>query len=258
MKAPILNSLVVSGKRVLLVMVAIGMAGNLFAADADGDFAAANRLYAEGKFSAAATGYEHVLETGGVSANLLFNYGNAEFKAGNLGSAIAAFRRAGLLAPRDQEIRANLDYVRNQVQGTTIRPPRWQEWLGQLSLNEWTVLTALAFWLALALFTVRQIRPALRPRLSGFTTLAILLTLGLGTGMGLQAASHFTQATAVVTTTPATARSGPFDDAQESFTAHDGTELSILSRHDDWVQVSDAQGKIGWLNVKQVQVVPGA
>jgi tetratricopeptide (TPR) repeat protein len=254
MKNRLLNSML----NCLLAMLTFGLAGNLFAADADGDFATANRLYAEGKFSAAAAGYEHVLETGGVSANLLFNYGNAEFKAGKLGGAIAAFRRAELLAPRDQEIRANLDYVRNQVQGATVRPPRWQEWLGQLNLNEWTILTAIAFWLALGLFTARQLRPALTPRLKGFTTLAILLTLGLGTGTGLQAASHFTQATAVVTATPAIARSGPFDDAQESFTAHDGTELSILSRHDDWVQVSDAQGKIGWLSLKQVQVVPGA
>jgi tetratricopeptide (TPR) repeat protein len=258
MKTRSLSALITIGKRLLLATVVLGLAGNLLAADAAGDFAAANRLYAEGKFSAAAAGYEHLLKTGGGSANLLFNYGNAEFKAGNLGEAIAAFRRAELLAPRDQEIRANLEYVRNQVQGATMRPPRWQEWLGQLNLNEWTGLTAVAFWLVLGLFTVRQLRPGLTPRLQGFTTLALLLTLGLGTGLGWQAASHFTQATAVVTTTPATARSGPFDDAQESFRAHDGNELAILSRHDDWVQVADAQGKIGWLSLKQVQVVPGA
>ncbi len=258
MKTGSLRALITIGKRLLLATVALGLAGDLFAADAAGDFAAANRLYAEGKFSAAATGYEHLLKTDDGSAKLLFNYGNAEFKAGHLGKAIAAFRRAELLAPRDQEIRANLEYVRNQVQGATVHPPRWQEWLGQLNLNEWTGLTAVAFWLALGLFTVRQLRPALTPRLKGFTTLALLLTLGLGTGLGLQAASHFTQATAVVTTTAATVRSGPFDDAQESFRAHDGNELSILSQHDDWVQVADAQGKIGWLSLKQVQVVPGA
>ena len=44
------------------------------------------------------------------SPALLFNYGNAEFKAGHLGKAIAAYRRAELLAPRDAEIRANLAF----------------------------------------------------------------------------------------------------------------------------------------------------
>ena len=59
------------------------------------DFSAANRLYAEGKFSDAAGAYEKILQTGAQSPALLFNYANAEFKAGNLGMAIAAYRQAG-------------------------------------------------------------------------------------------------------------------------------------------------------------------
>ncbi len=120
-------------------------AGKLFAADVAADFSAANKLYAEGKFSDAANAYETILQTGGQSPALLFNYGNAEFKSGNLGKAIAAYRRAELLSPRDAEIRANLDFVRNQVQGATIRESRWQDWLGSLTLNEGTLLTAVLF-----------------------------------------------------------------------------------------------------------------
>lgn len=239
-------------------LAASSFAGSLFAADVAGDFSAANRLYAEGKFAAAAAAYERLLNSAGTSPNLLFNYGNAEFKAGNLGRAIVAFRQAELLAPRDAEIRANLDYVRNQVQGSTVREPRWQEWLGQLTLNEWTLVTAVAFWLTLILFSTRQLRPALVPRLRGVTTLCVLLTLFLGTATALQAANHFSNPVAVVTTAAATARSGPFDDAQDAFAVHDGAELSVLSRHDDWVEAKDAGGKIGWLNKNQAQVVPGA
>jgi len=62
----------------------------------------------------------------------------------------------------------------------------------------------------------------------------------------------------VVTVSEATSRSGPFDDAQSDFTTHDGAELSVLARHDDWVQVASGAGKTGWLPVKQVAVVPGA
>ncbi len=248
-----------SGIRLLLGwLIAGAFAGNLFAADLAADFSSANRLYAEGKFARAADAYQQLMDSTGTSANLLFNYGNAEFKAGNLGRAIAAFRRAELLAPRDAEIRANLDYVRNQVQGATSREPRWQEWLGQLTLNEWTLLTAAAFWLSLMLFAARQLRPALVPRLKSVTTLCVLLTLCLGAGMGLQAASHFSKSVAVVTAAKATALSGPYDDAQDAFAVHDGAELPVLSRHDNWVQVTDAGGKIGWLNTSQAQVVPGA
>ncbi len=83
------------------------------------------------------------------------------------------------------------------------------------------------------------------------------LTIFSGAVLGVQAANHFNQSIAVVTAAEATARSGPFDDAQSAFTAHDGAELSVLASHDDWVQVADASGKIGWLSRKQVEVLPG-
>ena len=92
------------------------------------DFSAANKLYAEGKFADAADAYEKILQAGAASPALLFNSANAEFKAGHLGKAIAAYRQAELLSPRDAELRANLAFVRNQVQGATLRESRWQNW----------------------------------------------------------------------------------------------------------------------------------
>ena len=192
--------------------------------------------------------YEKILQTGAQSPALLFNYANAEFKAGHLGKAIAAYRRAALLAPRDAEIRANLAFVRNQVQGATLRESRWQGWLGQLTLNEWTLLAAIAFWLTFALLAARQIRPALGAETEERDLhFSPSLTIFSGAALGLQAANHFSRQTAVVISPEATARSGPFDEAQSAFTAHDGAELSVLDRHDDWVQVADGAGKIGWL-----------
>ena len=78
----------------LILWCVFGLAWPLFAADIASDFSAANELYAKGKFAEAAAAYEHLLQTGGQSSALLFNDGNAEFKAGNLGKAIAAYRQA--------------------------------------------------------------------------------------------------------------------------------------------------------------------
>ena len=242
----------------MLVLFALVCAGNLFAADVNADFSVANKLYAEGKFSEAANFYEKILQTGAQSPALLFNYANAEFKSGHLGLAIAAYRRAALLAPRDAEIRANLDFVRNQIQGSTVRESRWQYWLGTLSLNEWTALAAAAFWLTFLLLATKQLRPALAAKLKSATRIFAALTVVSGAVLGLQTAEHFSRQTAVVISAEATARSGPFDEAQNAFTMHDGTELSVLDRHGEWVQVADGSGKIGWLNQHQVEVLPGA
>lgn len=242
----------------LSILIALVYAGNIFAADAAADFSAANQLYAKGKFAEAAAAYEKILQTAGQASSLLFNDGNAEFKAGHLGRAISAYRRAELLAPRDAELHANLSFVRNQVQGNTLHESRWQDWAGSLTLNEGALLTALFFWTTLGLLTARQIWPSIRPKLRAATRLAIVLTIVSGAVLGLQVSNHFNSAIAVVTDAGATARSGPFDDAQTTFTAHDGVEMQVLDRHDDWVQVADGTGKIGWFSAKQVNVLPGA
>jgi tetratricopeptide (TPR) repeat protein len=245
-------------KIIFAILPALVFAGNLFAADVAADFSAANELYAKGKFSDAADAYEKILQMGAQSPALLFDAGNAEFKAGHLGLAIAAYRRAAQLSPRDDEIRANLAFVRNQVQGATFRESRWQSRFSALTLNEGAVLTAILFWLTLVLFIARQLRPALVSRLKTATRIFAGLTVCSASVLGLQAANHFWSATAVVVSAGATARSGPFDDAQSAFTVHDGAEFSVLDRHDNWVQVAGGAGQTGGLTVKQAVVLPGA
>jgi tetratricopeptide (TPR) repeat protein len=257
-KAGIFNFKKCGGRPTAATIAILIFTGNIFAADVTTDFSDANKLYAEGKFSDAANIYEKILLSGAASPNLLFNYGDAEFKSGNPGKAIAAFRRAGMLAPRDSAIRANLDFVRNQVQGSTLRESRWRDWLGRLTLNEWTALAAGAFWLSFILLAARQLRPALVPRLKNATWIFAALTIFSGACLGLQATTHFSKQSAIVISPEAIARSGPFDEAQNAFAAHDGAELLILDRHGDWLQVTDGSGKIGWLPTKQVEILPGA
>jgi tetratricopeptide (TPR) repeat protein len=245
-------------KIISAILFALVFAGKIFAVDVAEYFPVANKFYAEGKFPEAAKAYETILQTGAQSPALLFNYGNAEFKSGNIGQAIAAYRRAELLAPRDSEIRANLDFVRNQVQGTTVRQSVWQNRVGALTLNEGAMLTAVVFWLMFALLIARQIRPTLIPKLKTATRIFAVLTIFSASVLGLQAANHFSRQTAVVVSNAAVARSGPFDEAQSAFPLHDGAELPVLDRHENWIQVADGSGKTGWLPAKQVEILPGA
>jgi tetratricopeptide (TPR) repeat protein len=247
---------------ILLAVAAVRIfTGSAMAADISTEFNAANKLYAEGKFAEAAGTYEKILQSGAVSPALYFNYGNAEFKSGNFGRAIAAYRQAAQLTPRDAEVRANLDFARNQVQGPTLRESRWSRsagWLGLLTLNEWTGLAVVAFWLMFVLLVARQIRPALKTALGGFTRGTVAVAILSCACLGVNAAIHFSKQTAVVVAPDATARSGPFDEAQTAFTAHDGAELAVLDRRDNWLQVADGSGSIGWLQRQQVEILPGS
>ena len=247
---------------ILLAVAAVRVfAGQATAADVSSEFNAANKLYAEGKFAGAAATYGKILQSGAVSPALYFNYGNAEFKSGDLGRAIAAFRQAVQLTPRDAEVRANLEFARNQVQGPSLRESRWSRsagWLGLLTLNEWTGLAVAAFWLMFALLVAAQIRPAFKTTLRGFTRGAVAVAVLSCACLGMNAAIHFSKQTAVVVVPDATARSGPFEEAQRSFTVHNGAELAVLDQRDNWLQVTDGSGRIGWLQRRQVEILSGS
>src|SRR5688572_8585918 len=109
-------------------------------ADLGSAFDAANKMYEQGNFQAAANGYENLIRGGVKNPVVYFNLGNAWFKAGQFGRAIAAYREAQRLAPRDPNVRFNLQFVRKQVTGSELAPgPVWREWLNNLTLNEWTL-----------------------------------------------------------------------------------------------------------------------
>jgi tetratricopeptide (TPR) repeat protein len=220
-------------------------------------FDAANKLYEEGKFAQAATAYETLIKSGQTSAALYFNLGNAFFKSGEIGRAIAAYRHAELLTPRDPDLRANLQFARNQTPKPTLVPTRWQRWLGRLTLNEWTVLAAGAVWLWLLLLAVLQWRPALKPTLRAYVlSLAIVAAL-LCACAGAAMWETCCVRTAIVITGEAEVRYGPLAESPIAFTVHDGAELRVLDQKDDWLQVRVDPRRIGWLRHDQVSVTGG-
>jgi tetratricopeptide (TPR) repeat protein len=220
-------------------------------------FDAANKLYEEGKFAEAASAYEKLALSGQTSAALCFNLGNALFKSGQIGRAIAAYRKAEQLTPRDPDLRANLQFARNQTQPPTLTPGRWQRWLGRLTLNEWTLLAALAVWLWLLLLALLQWRPALRrslrPYIVSLALLAGLLCVVVG---AVLRETRFTR-TAIVITRDAVVRYGPLAESPTAFTLHDGAELQVLDQKDEWLQVSAGPRRVGWLRRDQTLVTGG-
>jgi hypothetical protein len=222
----------------------------VWAKDPAVEFDAANQLYEQGRFREAAAAYEKLLPAAPTPA-LWFNLGNARFKAGQLGEAIAAYRVAQALAPRDPDIRANLQFARDQVKGPSLRPGWLDRRLASLTLNEWTLLAAVPAWLFLSLLTLRQLRPAPAPRLRGWTWflgLSAVLGVGMLALVVLRAPGRDWR---VVVAREAVVRHGPFEESPSAFTVNDGAELRELDRKDDWVRVTDGQ-RSGWVRGEQL------
>ncbi len=241
------------GRSVLLAaflasLLALGApAGRALAEAPTAGFDAANRLYERGQYADAAAAYQRLLPTGEASPALFFNLGNAFFKAGQMGRAIAAYRQAERLAPRDPDVRANLQFARNQVQGPSAPPGRWQRGLSSLTVNEWTDLTAGVFWLAFLLLAAGQWRPEWQRRLRAYAAVSAGAGVALGACLALAVADDPARRTAIVVAREAVVRTGPLDESQSAFTVYDGAELRVLDRKEDWLQVSAGGRRLGWL-----------
>ncbi len=227
-------------------------AGLSNADDVASAFNDANKLYEQGKFSEAVSRYEKIIQSKSISAPLYFNLGNAYFKSGQLGRAVLAYRNAERLSPRDPEIRANLQFARNQAGGgKSAGESLWEKWIKILTLNEWTILTSsvLSFWFLI--LAIRQWRAGWKNSFRGLSAtlgfLALMLVVCLVSALHQQS-----MPISVVIVPEAVVRRGPWDESPSVFTLRDGTEVKVLDRKNEWLEIVDRSRRTGWLSEKQV------
>src|SRR5260370_37357083 len=239
-----------AGNLILAIFLA---ALNLRAADLASGFESANKIYEEGNYAAAVAAYDKLIESGSASEALYFNRGNALFKLGQVGRAIASYRVAQRLAPRDPALRANLQFARTSARGgSPYHRKRWRCWLEGLSLNEWPLLTTAAVWLLFILLALHQWRPALRPALRNYLLFVCATVIVLGVCFGIVLNENCFAQTAIVITGEADVRNGPLEESQSLYKVRDGIEVEVLDRQNDWLQVVDSAQRVGWLRRDQV------
>jgi tetratricopeptide (TPR) repeat protein len=215
----------------------------------------ANRLYEQGKYREAVVAYEGLQAAGTHSAALWFNLGNAHFKAGHVGDAIAAYRRAEQLAPRDADVRANLEFARRQVSGPTLHSSWPQRTAASLTTNEWTVLAIVPIWAWFALMIAGQFKPAWRPALRRWTWTSGVCGLLAGGTLVFVLQQRLNGQTLVVNSRDTVVRAGPFEESPSAFTAADGAEFARHDAKGDWYQISDGNKPLGWLKTNAVVAV---
>jgi len=252
----------VAGKGVLqsvgVVLLLLALAAGARGESVSDGFLQANKLYEQGKYSESSAIYEELLRAGHVSPAIYFNAGNAWFKAGQIGRAIYDYRRAEALAPRDPDIRANLAIARSKAGAASAALPgsRWTRWVARLTLDEWACAASAAAGLFFLVLAARQISPAFGKSSGGVAGLLAVAAVWLLICLGLSLDQRLLEKSSIVIVPEAVARRGPLEESQSAFTAHDGTEMMVLARAGDWLQVSDASRQIGWLQQKDVAQMP--
>src|SRR4051794_24884420 len=232
---------------IYLLLVTLG-GSRLNAANLNNDFEAANRFYEQGKFKEAATAYQKLVDQKVESATIYYNLGNAWYKAGQNGRAIAAYLQAERLAPRDSDVRFNLNCVRGKVNvGSVSAGTLLQRALRRLSVNEWTLLATAALWIALLLLAAGEAKFEWRSSLRRYSLCAALVTgfLLAATAGALYDRDHIKPAVVIVP--EAVVHYGPLDESKAFYNLQDGSEVRLVQDRTQggWVRIEDANGRQG-------------
>lgn len=245
-----------------LALFVAPLVSHLHAANASiASFDEANKLYEQGRFGAAADAYEMLLKEGHSAVSVYFNLGNARFRGGEIGRAVAAYLQGQRLAPRDSGVQSNLQLARRSVRGAEQATlPMMEKILGQLTGNEWAWVTLTAsciFFLLLAWSEWRsesrvRLRRALR--VSGFFLVCCA-------GALIYVGGSEQRAMAVVVKKDAPVRFTPLDESPVAFTGSDGQELVVMGRkaaasaQEEWLDVRDSAQRRGWIRRASVEIV---
>ena len=199
---------------------------------------------------------ESLLADGFRNGSVYYTLGNAWFRAGDYGRAIAAYRKARLYRPRDPYLEANLRQALSVAPGRLPEPlpPWWTHvlfWSGWLSFPEKVYGAFAVFLLAAVVAAAALLRR--RPRGFWLSALLVVIAVVLSIDAGL-ASLEVNWSRRAVVTAETVARKGIGKDYEPAFDQplKDGAEFMILAESGDWVFGHFEGIGDGWLRRESV------
>jgi len=224
-------------------------------AQADADFAKANRDFAQGHFKEAISGYEALIRDGQWSANVFYDLGNAYFRAGDFGRAILNYERALALAQHHPEATANLQIARDEAHAMELQASWPERYLQFATVNQYSVTAAVAFWVAAFCLAALIFTP--RRSAAMISLLLVMLLVFAGAIFAIWQVERGSKgnALAIVTGKDVQARLATADTANAVLALPPGSEVKILSTRGDWTYVALPNNLRGWIPAKNAERV---
>ena len=215
-----------------------------------------NDDYRSGKYAEAAAQYQEIINQGKVSAEVYFNLGNSYYRQGKIALAILAFERAQRLKPGDPDIVHNLRLVNFKTVDRIEPVPdlfiiQWMRAYTaivpfQLALST-LMIGWIVFFISLAgVYVVREVTIVRILRWVVFLAAVIMLLSG-GT-MGIHSLLNLGNDQGIVTASVVTAKSSPDEQSMDAFVVHEGLKVKMSDTLGDWVKITLADGKVGWIH----------
>jgi tetratricopeptide (TPR) repeat protein len=253
-------------KRLIIILLALVFAASalssmLYAASAQEEFARANHFYAEGKYQEAANLYEGILAGGTKSGELYYDLGNAYFKLAQKGKAILNYERALRLMPLDEDLFANLNFVKSLLE--TAQPQDVQTWHERLFSKMRDLLPPAGWFIALMIFYIVGFTalstvlfwPGFRP--VGKILAVVLFVFFLLSLLFWRSSADILKygRPAVITVPKAEVKYSPSFSGGAAFEVTEGLRVKVLRREGEWTQIRLTRSQNGWIESNAVEEI---
>jgi len=221
-----------------------------------------NQAYTSGDISGALASYREALAAGVNDPVLHYNLGNAYARQGQLGRAILGYLRALRLAPRDRNVKANLEWIRSHTQDLELQLQRMPVVVAllvaaahTLSLDEWSLVLIGVIWLTAGLVAVIWYRGGLTLGTRRLLLVCGALLVTVVAVLGWRWYEEQVREQAVVIATEVEVRSGPAASFPVVFRIHDGLTLTVTAEREGWLRIGLGGEWVGWVPESSIERV---
>jgi len=198
--------------------------------------------------------YERLVRDDGVrNGKLYYNIGNTYFRLGDIGRAVLSYKRAALYMPRDENVRANLDYARSR-RIDRVEIEESERIFKTLFFLHYDVPLRIKLIIFTALFAFLWIFAAFRLFLELPALRALVIIPAIVSGLFLvsivvESVDEARNPEGVVTALEVIARKGDAETYQPSFTEplHSGTEFVLIGERSEWLHIELEDGSRCWI-----------
>jgi tetratricopeptide (TPR) repeat protein len=196
-----------------------------------------------------------------LSADTLYNIGNASYRSGSPGQAALYYRRALARDSGHQEARQNLRFLERKYGSIVVQRPEYQYALAKFPLSTWQAVFWTGVWIcALALLVFPATRPGARVRVVAVAALVlgpVLISAGVLGWRYFPSDAEFAPLSrqAVIIAEKTTLHTDAARTAPEVIDAPPGSLCEIITESGRWAYVAFATKTRGWVPIESIEKI---
>ena len=196
-----------------------------------------------------------------LSADTIYNIGNACYRSGSPGYAALYYRRAMARDSSHQESRQNLRFIERKYGSITVQRPEFQYSIARLPLSTWKAMLWGGLWLCfLAVLVFPATRSGARMRMLAIAALVIAPVLASVGALGWRyfpddAEFAAVEYQAVITADKAALHTDASRTSPEVIDAPPGSLCEVIRESGRWAYVAFATKTRGWIPVEAIEMV---